>query len=475
MAATAAFAEVDQCLQWISFTDVQQCNSIIAEGGFNSLNDFFDITETDIRDMGKSFSKRSPVANCINFGMRRIKWLIAMMHWFQDHQRCSKEPDIADFANADAFKEALQVSAQRALLRKNGSDQVDTISKAADPGKFKDEKKWPDWEPAFVNYLSTIPGVKGIPLSYVVRTNEDPDHETNFEGDFVAHSITCAPLNNATFRADARKVHQLLMNFLAVESAEQWIKNLAPWVNGCLDMEALCNHYGGEGNESQCIATAEKLWEILHYKSERSMPFSTFLDRMQKMFNIFQEEGEELTENAKVRELLKHVQNNQLQDTVKALWVRFDLDGISYTEAANHLTSAVSELPEYLLARRVSSLNRIRAGGLDKGKNKFKWDSIYADDGTIFTEYYSNWKSLSKEDRDKVIAEQKKKNTPRVAKNDNKCKLAEIQALTDDIAMMKCTVSQLATTKRNQGEQDDNAPCNDAGDQFGGRKAKAGK
>ena len=189
---------------------------------FNSLNDFFNVTEPDIRDMAESFSKRSPAANRINFGMRRrIKWLIAMMHWCQDHQRCSEEPDIADFGNADAFKEALQVSAQRPLLRKNDSDQVDTISKAANPGKFKDKKKWPDWEPAFVNVLSTIPSVKGIPLSYVVCANEDLDHETNFEGDFVAHSIACAPLNNATFRANARKVHQLLMNFLVAELAEQ--------------------------------------------------------------------------------------------------------------------------------------------------------------------------------------------------------------------------------------------------------------
>ena len=277
--------------------------------------------------------------------------------------------------------------------------------------------------------------------------SEAPDHETNFEGDFVARSIACAALNNATFRADARKDHQLLMNFLVAELAEQWIMNLAPQVNGRLDMEALRNHYGGEGNASRRIATAEKLHETLHYKSERSMPFSTFLDRMQKMFNIFQEEGEELTENAKLRELLKHVQNNQLQDTIKALQVRFDLDGISYTEAANHLTSAVSELPEYLLARRVSSLKCIRGGGPEKGKNKFKQDSIYADDGTIFTGYYSNWKSLSKEDRNKVIAEWKKKNTPGVTKNDNKRKLAEIQALTEDIAMMKRTVSQLAATK----------------------------
>ena len=69
MAATAAFAEVDQCLQWISFADVQHHNSIIAEGGFNSLNDFFNVMETDICDMAESFSKWSPAANHINFGM----------------------------------------------------------------------------------------------------------------------------------------------------------------------------------------------------------------------------------------------------------------------------------------------------------------------------------------------------------------------------------------------------------------------
>ena len=169
------------------------------------------------------------------------------------------------------------------------------------------------------------------------------------------------------------------------------------------------------------------------------------------------------------------MQNNQLQDTVKALRIRFDLDRISYTEEANHLTSAVSELPEYLLARRISSLKRIRGGGSEKGKNKFIRDIIYADDRTIFTGYYSNWKSLSKEDRDKVIAEWKKKSTNGEAKNDNKRKLAEIQALTDDIAILKCMVSQLAATKRNQEEQDDDAPRNDAGNQFGGRKTKAGK
>ena len=81
--------------------------------------------------------------------------------------------------------------------------------------------------------------------------------------------------------------------------------------------------------------------EGLHCKNKRSLAFSIFLNRMQKMFNIYEEEGEEFTENAKLRELFKWVQHPQLQDTVKTLKVHFDMEGIMYTQAANHLTAAV--------------------------------------------------------------------------------------------------------------------------------------
>ena len=42
-----------------------------------------------------------------------------------------------------------------------------------------------------------------------------------FGNDFTARLIAYVPLNDSSFRADARKVHQLLMNFLVAESAEQ--------------------------------------------------------------------------------------------------------------------------------------------------------------------------------------------------------------------------------------------------------------
>ena len=214
---------VDQCLDWFGFGIPNQRASISTEAGFNGLNDLNDdIEEKDIRDMADSFQKRT-IANRINFGMRRIKWLVAMMHWVQDFSHCSRQPTIDDFVMANDLKQALSTAAQRTSLCKVDMDQVDTISKAADLGKLKDERKWPEWYPAVVNYLSTIPGVYGVPLSYVVRENKAPDHARDYVGDFTEEIVACAPLDRPKVQADARKVHQLHKSFLTAELAEQWI------------------------------------------------------------------------------------------------------------------------------------------------------------------------------------------------------------------------------------------------------------
>ena len=204
---------VDQCLDWIGFGILNQRASISTEAGFNSLNDLNEIEEKDIRDMADSFQKRT-IANRIKFVTRHTKWLVTMMHWVQDFSRCSRQPTIDDFVMSNDFKHVLLTAAQCAFLCKVDMDQVNTISKAADPGKLKDERKWPEWYPAFLNYLSTIPSVYIVPLSYDVCENEAPDHVLHFAGDFTEEIIACAPMDGPKFRADTRKVHQLLKNFL---------------------------------------------------------------------------------------------------------------------------------------------------------------------------------------------------------------------------------------------------------------------
>ena len=169
MAAAAALAKVHQALQWIGFGNQVHRDSICEEGGFESLEDFVGLSEKDIREMADGYEKRTQAQGCIPFGLRCIKLLIGVMHWVQDQDRCYRSASTGDIADANEFRETIDISIQRTALRKVEDDQVDTISKAADPGKFKDERKWPDWEPAFVNYLSTIPGSYHVPLSYVVR------------------------------------------------------------------------------------------------------------------------------------------------------------------------------------------------------------------------------------------------------------------------------------------------------------------
>ena len=243
-------------------------------------------------------------------------------------------------------------------------------------------------------------------------------------------------------------------------------------------MLALREHYQGEGNASRCIALAEHMRENLHYKNERSLAFSIFLDQMQKMFNIYEEEGEEFSENSELCELFKRVQHPQLQDTVKALKVRFDMERLTYTQAGYHLMAAVSELPEYHMMHKVSSAGtmQIHCGGggsahkqLGNKTNALK-KGVYMPDGTIFTGFYLNWKELDKEEKQKVLdAHKKKKN-----KSDN---VSEIETLTEAIHAMKRSVSKpvsnkLSTAVEVDNDPKDNEPKKDAGNSFGGHHVK---
>jgi hypothetical protein len=48
-------------------------------------------------------------------------------------------------------EEALAEAQSCALIHKSDIDLVDMNTKAADPGKFRDEHKWPDCNKAFTN------------------------------------------------------------------------------------------------------------------------------------------------------------------------------------------------------------------------------------------------------------------------------------------------------------------------------------
>ena len=183
MAAAAVLAELHQAHQWIGFGNQVHHDSICEE----ALEDFVGLSEEDIQEMADGYEKRTQVQGRIPFGLRCIKLLIGVMHWVQDQDRCYRNASTIDIADVNESREIIDISIRRAALRKVEDDQVDTISKAADPEKLKDERKWTDWEPAFETFLSMIPGSYHVSLSY---------------NDLVSEMIACAPLHAAHFRAN---------------------------------------------------------------------------------------------------------------------------------------------------------------------------------------------------------------------------------------------------------------------------------
>jgi hypothetical protein len=128
--------------------------------------------EKDIRDMAEEFWKRSLANGKIVFGLGHTKKLTGVMHWVQDCNRVNDVPDHNDFN----VEEVLYQSLSLAQIRTSDMNLLATNSKAADPGKIKDERKWPEWErPLSTTWLS-FPALAAYPLSFVVREAEDPEN-----------------------------------------------------------------------------------------------------------------------------------------------------------------------------------------------------------------------------------------------------------------------------------------------------------
>ena len=465
--------QIKQILHWIGFVTAGQKNAVY-EDSISSYNDLNGLTKDDIDSMARGYASRTLNDGRIHLGIRRIKRLKALVHWAQDFRRISKSPSVISTSGTD-FLAVLEQASERARIRKQHRDDSDVLAKEASPGPLKTERDWVDWESKFVNYCSTLSGVDGVPLSYVIRDNDNAPPDGTEYASFLDETIYCAPLNGSYFNADKQVVHQALISFTAGQPSEDWLKSVARYKDGRRSMQALRNHFSGEGNATRRIAEADRMKKNLHYKNEKSLSFETFLTRCQKMFNIYEKQGEPMLEDAKVRFLFERTQHSGLQGHVQALKASITTGtAISYTTAANHLSTAVSELPDYIAAhRKVSGLATETGSELSNG-------GIYNADGTIAADkYIPHWEDLSKEDRQKVINERKRlkiklgkggKGSAISGKDKNKA----FQKMKKQNKKFKRKIQALQSKITDAGENDEenNQATADAGDAFGGRRSK---
>ena len=70
--------------------------------------------------MADEYEKRNQAQGRILFGLRRIKLLIGVIHCVQDQDRCYRNAFTGNIADANEFREIIDISIQRAALRKGG-------------------------------------------------------------------------------------------------------------------------------------------------------------------------------------------------------------------------------------------------------------------------------------------------------------------------------------------------------------------
>ena len=470
VAAPDNIAEADQVLQilrWVGFTGPQATR--IATDSIQEYSDLLMASEKDISNIAKDYAGRAG-AQKINFGNRRTKKLQAVVHWTQDHRRISQQPTIEGM-NQDDFNIQLDIATQRSQIRDQLISDSSTKASEASPGPLQSESKWIDWESKFTNYLSTLMGVDQVPLSYVIRENDNPPAPgTRTYASFVEETVACAPLAGTYYQADKGTVHQAIVSFTAGLPSEDWIKNVARHKDGRRSMKALRDHFSGEGNSTRRIAEAERLRESLHYKSERSLSFEMFLTKCQKMFNIFEQQNEPMEEEAKIRFLFKKIQHAGLQSAIEAMRARITTSNvpISYSTVANHMSTAVSMLPEYVARNRTISA---------AGKVQEETDSpIHNEDGSIITGYIENWRDLNKQQRETVIKERSRLGIKLDKQKGGKSDVSKKKA-SKLLKQNKRLRRQVKALKKNskgedENDEDDNSTDDDAGDQFGGKQAK---
>ena len=465
--------QIKQVLHWCGFRSQAHKNALYGDS-IQLYSDIKNMSERDITLIAKDYSSRSGISR-INFGLRRIKKLKAVIHWVKDHRRISSTASVEGMSG-DQFTTLLDNAIQRAQIREQFQDDSVTKAKESSPGPLKSEAKWLEWETKFINYLSTIPGVDGVPLSYVIREEENvPGPAATFTS-FVEQTIASAPLQGTYYEADRATVHQAIVSYTAGQPSEDWIKTVSRYKNGRRSMKALRDHFAGEGNVTRRIAEAERLRDSLHYKNERSLSFESFLTKSQKMFNIFEKHGEGMEEDAKIRFLFKNVQHSGLQSDIAALKASITTSAvgtISYTTVCNHLSAVVSQLPEF-----ISKGRNVSGVVTDSGSQ-----SIYKTDGSInANEWIPNWNDLSFEDKKKVIAERKKLGIRLGAggKGDNKsggvAKGNPLFKAKKQNSKFKRKIKALKKSLRESEvkpeDAEEESEDNDAGDQFGGKSSK---
>ena len=151
---------------------------------------------------------------------------------------------------------------------------------------------------------------------------------------------------------------------------------------------------------------------------------------------------------------------------------------IDFTKASNHLTAEVANFPETQVTKR--NVSYVGTGGQQGGNHRqggatAPSTGVHADDGYIFTGYYPNFNSLSKDEKRSIHEERKRKGTNKGKKGKYPSRdvkqVETTEKLKAKVKKLQLKISDLKRKPKDSAKDSDSVKYND-GESFRGQKEK---
>ena len=260
----------------------------IANDVFNgSFNACIDITFAELDDHWKTYSSLTVADGRIRLrpGTKVNIWVF--VQWTRDKLRIDEDP------TTEMFPVALRTDLiDRYNTHKQWVPDASDMAKSARPKMFTEKMKWTDWKVTLLNFLKSQPGRNGVPLSYVIRSDNlvVQNNYANFLDEYAAK----APLQGRAFDHDASKVHSYIIHFISENNvAEQKVLPFKDDNNGRLDFIALRDFYEGVGANARATLSAESDLQDMFYAGEKPphMWWDEFEIRLTNAFAVVDKEA----------------------------------------------------------------------------------------------------------------------------------------------------------------------------------------
>ena len=280
-------------------------NVIIAEG----INDAQILARVDDTTITEMFAKQQLRNVTVVMKMK----FRALRYWAQMLLASNRPIELEDFTAVTANRVQLEMSTSASF--KENKTRSSTKSDATAPEKFNGKaRNWKEWSSAFTGYLAQLPGSNDIPLSYVVRDDEEITQEDYEAMEGTMKQIYDAELQGIYFDRDNYQVYQKIKSQLSGGIAETHLTEFEKTSNGRAAWMHLKTCYEGEDAKNTAISQARKeirdaSWE----RNTRNWTFDSYCLRHIKAYNTLKKYGIETDGATKVRDFLHGIHNSHVQ------------------------------------------------------------------------------------------------------------------------------------------------------------------